>query len=385
LQYADIPTLDKLADVGELGSVMTIPEGMQAGSDTAILSIFGCDPREYFFGRAPLEAAATGIRLLSGDVAYRCNMVALEDRNIPYTEKKILSHSAGSIGGEESDALIAGLFAVPAFKEAAEQAGLKIYPGFSFRHIAVQNTPDNDGLELTPPHDHLDEVLGQYLPRGCENAGVLKELMRMAHEILDNHPINNKRRLDGKLPANGIWFWAEGTAVELPDFAKKYGKIGGVISAVPLCQGIGVLIGFEKIVVEGATGELNTNYEGKADAAISALNRLDFITVHIEAPDECTHNGDLKGKLQAIEWIDSRVLASMLEKLNKSGIDFRMLVMSDHRTLSSTRGHDRGLVPFVLYDSRECKKTGFSFCESDAARGRIVKEGTELMDILFEK
>jgi len=383
LQYADIPTLDKLASAGVLGSVMTIPEGMPAGSDTAILSIFGYDPRKYYFGRAPLEAAATGITLLPGDVAYRCNMISIEDGDSPFEEKKILSHSAGSIEGDESDALINDLVNTSSFKDAARQAGLEIYPGSSFRHIARQSAPDNTGLKLTPPHDHLGEVLGQYLPCGCKNAQTLEGLMRLSYEILDNHPINIKRRSDGKLPANSIWFWAEGTAASLPNFTKKYKKTGSVISAVPLCQGIGILIGLERILVEGATGELHTNYEGKVDAAISALLKKDFVAVHIEAPDECTHNGDLKGKLQAIEWVDSRVVAPMIQRLNKSGVDFRMLVMSDHRTLSSTRGHDSGLVPYVLYDSGTNKATGLSFCESDAERGELVDAGTDLMDLLF--
>jgi len=388
LQYTNIPTLDRLAGAGTLGSVITIPEGMQAGSDTAILSIFGCDPCRYFFGRAPLEAAATGINLLTGDIAYRCNMVSFEDGDIPFEKRKILSHSAGAIEGEESNALICDLFDTPAFKEAAESLGIKVYPGSSFRHIAVQSALDEkqkNGLKLTPPHDHLGEELGLHLPRGNDNADKLGKLMQMAFEILNNHPVNIKRRSEGKLPANGIWFWAEGTAVDLPDFSEKYGKSGSVISAVPLCQGIGVLIGFEKIIVEGATGELYTNYEGKVDAAVSALETHDFVTVHIEAPDECTHNGDLQGKLQAIEWIDSRVLAPLMERLGESGIDFRMLVMSDHRTLSSTRGHDSGPVPFTLYDSRFDRKTGLSFNEADASRSGLVKNGTELMDLLFEE
>jgi len=385
LQYATIPVMDSLASAGTLGSVLTVPEGMHAGSDTAILSIFGCDPRSYYAGRAPLEAAAADIRLSPGDVAYRCNMVTIEDGDIPFEEKKILSHSSGAIGGEESNLLVSELFDEPGFKKIAEKAGIKVYPGSSFRHIVVQKSPDNTGTELIPPHDHLDEALGQHLPRGSENAVVLKELIKAAHEFLNNHPVNIKRREAGKLPANCIWFWAEGTAIELPDFTKKYGKTGSVISAVPLCQGIGVLIGLEKIYVKGATGELYTNYEGKADAVIEALKTCDFVTVHIEAPDECTHNGDLKGKIQAIEWIDSRIVAPLLQKLRKSRTDFRMLVMSDHRTLCSTRGHDGGYVPYVLYDNRFDTKAFLSFCEEDALRGENIKNGTELMSLLFEE
>ena len=399
LQYANTPVMDKLTSAGVFGSVMTIPEGMQAGSDTAILSIFGCDPREYYSGRAPLEAAAKGLKLAKGDIAYRCNMISIEDGDIPFEEKKILSHSAGAISGEESDALVSELFNTPVFKEAAGKAGINIYPGSSFRHIAVKEK-QGDGSsalfedkaeepspcfsELTPPHDHLNEMLGQHLPKGTDNAAVLKNLIRLSYDILKDHPINIKRREAGKLPANCIWFWAEGTAVDLPDFSDRYGKTGCVISAVPLCQGIGTLMGLVKVVVEGATGELNTNYEGKVDAAVKALQTCDFATIHIEAPDECTHNGDIKGKQQAIEWIDSRILAPLLDKMKENKFDFRLLLMSDHRTLTSTRGHDSGCVPYVLYDSRVDKKTGKRFNEAEAEKGEYIPAATELMDLLFE-
>ena len=383
LEYAATPAMDALASAGLLGSVLTIPEGMPAGSDTAILSIFGYDPREWYAGRAPLEAASTGIVLTSGDVAYRCNMVTFEDGDMPFEEKRILSHSAGSIEGDLSDALVTALFEAPVFKEAAINAGMTVYPASSFRHIAVQKSPDIEGIVLTPPHDHLGEPLGRLLPRGGENAVVLDGLMRLAFEALDSHPLNMKRRAEGKLPANGIWFWAEGIAVELPEFASKYKKTGCVISAVPLCQGIGVLIGLDKIYVEGATGDLHTNFEGKAAAALEALKTRDFAAIHIEAPDECTHDGDIKGKLQAIEWVDSRIVAPLAERLGESGEDFRMLIISDHRTLTSTRGHDGAPVPFAIYDSRYDRKTGFGFCEEDAARGVYISAGTELMGMLF--
>ena len=384
LQYAKTPAMDKLASAGVAGAVLTIPEGLPAGSDTAILSIFGCDPRYCFSGRAPLEAAAVGIRLEPGDVAYRCNMVAFEDGNLPFEDKKIISHSAGSIEGEESNAIIKELFDTPIFKKAAEEAGMIVYPGSSFRHIAVQKAPDITGIVLTPPHDRLGEPLGRHLPRGCGNAEVLGGLMRLAHEILNDHPRNTKRRAEGKLPANGIWFWAEGTSVELPGFTDKYGKTGGVISAVPLCRGIAALIGLDQIYVEGATGELNTNYEGKVGAAVKLLETHDFAGIHIEAPDECTHNGDLSGKLQAIEWIDSRIVAPLTDRLSRSGADYRMLIMSDHKTLTTTRAHEGSPVPYIIFDSRYDKNTGLSYCEQDAKRGQYIAAGTELMGKLFE-
>lgn len=385
LQYARIPTLDHLASGGIVGSVQNVPEGLPAGSDTAILSIFGCDPRECYTGRAPLEAAASGIKLKPGNIAYRCNMVAYEDAELPFEEKKMLSHSAGSIEGEESARIVSDLFGDPCFKEYADDADVTVYPSHSFRHIAVQNNADIKGIVLTPPHDHLGEKIGPLLPSGCVNAEVLKNLMRKAHEILDHHPINIKRREAGKLPANGIWFWAEGTAVALPQFTATYGKTGGVISAVPLCHGIASLVGLEPIAVECATGELDTNYEGKVEATLQVLQTHDFAAIHVEAPDECTHNGDLKGKLQAIEWLDSRVILPLTQKLKAQGMEYRMLVLSDHKTLTNTRGHDGDPVPFLLFDSRKDEKSGRAYSEEDGDKGPYVDAGVKLMGMLFEQ
>ena len=385
LECASIPTIDKLASAGNLGTVLTVPEGMPAGSDVAILSIFGCDPTKYLAGRAALEAAASGITVSPGDIAYRCNMVALEDADMPFEKKKILSHSGGSIEGDLADTLIVELFDSPEFSKAAKEAGMVVFPGSSFRHIAVQKKPDIEGISLFPPHDHLGEVIENILPVGCDNADVLKNLMKLANEFLDRHPINETRRAEGKLPANGVWFWAQGESKELPGFTGRYEKTGGVVSEVPLCQGIGALIGLEVILVDGATGELDTNYEGMAEAALKVLDDHEFSAIHIEAPDECTHNGDTSGKIQAIEWIDNRVVAPMLERLYEKGEDFRMLVISDHRTLTSTRGHDGDPVPFIIYDSRVDNKTGLKYCEEDAKHGPHVKAGTSLMEILFSK
>ena len=385
LQYARTPVLDALALRGVVGSVRTVPEGLPAGSDTAILSIFGCDPRVCYTGRAPLEAAAGGVRLSPGDVAYRCNMVSYEDTGVPFEEKKIVSHSAGSIDGETSMRLVSELFDHPRFRKLAQSSGMTIYPAPSFRHIAVQKGADIDGIVLTPPHDHLGETIGPLLPLGCGNAAVLKTLMVEAHEILKHHPINEERRAAGKLPANGIWFWAEGTAVALPQFTPRYGKTGGVISAVPLCHGIAALAGLDVIIVEGATGELDTNYEGKVDAALEVLKTRDFAAIHIEAPDECTHNGDLRGKLQAIEWLDSRVLAALINKLDTCDFDYRLLVLSDHKTLTATRGHDGDPVPFLLFDSRTDCGSGHTYSEADGEKGPYIKEGTNLMGMLFER
>ncbi len=382
LQAANKPEMDDIAAKGRIGLAKNVPDGLPPGSDTAILSLFGCDPRVCYTGRAPLEAAATGIKLKAGDVAYRCNMVAYEDGDMPFEEKRILSHSAGSIEGDVSDAIITALFAEPRFKEAAARAGILVHPASSFRHMAVQSQADIAGIKLIPPHDHLGEKIGPLLPSGCENAAVLKELMALAHEILDHHPLNEARRAEGKLPANGIWFWAEGTAVELPAFEPQYGKRGAVISAVPLCVGIGALTGVPAIDVPGATGELETNYEGKADYAARALLEAgyDYVAVHVEAPDECTHNGDLPGKIEAIENVSQRVLKPLREALKDE--DYRILLISDHKTLTSTRGHDGDPVPFVLYDSRVDSGLGKPYCEA-SAEGEPVLEGISLLSLLF--
>lgn len=387
LEHADIPNIDRLSKGGILGSTVNCPEGLPPGSDTAILSIFGQDPRVCYTGRSPLEAAATGIQLNPGDVSYRCNMVALEDGDIPFAEKKILSHSGGSIDGEDSMTLVQDLFSDPAFSALAEASGMRVYPAPSFRHIAVQSGADIAGISLIPPHDHLGEVIGPLLPSGNENAKTLLALMALSHKVLDRHPINEKRRAEGKLPANGVWFWAEGSAVALSNFKERYGHYGSVISAVPLCEGIARLSGLSFTKVPGATGELETNYEGKVEAALKVLFQPgnDFVAIHVEAPDECTHNGDLPGKLQAIRWLDSRVVGPLTEQLEQKNLDYRILILSDHKTLTSTRGHDGDPVPFLIYDSTKTDGSGLAYTEKNGLKGPMVEAGTALMDLLFEE
>ena len=385
IQKAKTPCMDRLAARGEVGQVRTVPKELPPGSDTAILSIFGADPRVCYTGRSPLEAAGSGISLSPGDVSYRCNMVTYEDGDQPFSEKKILSHNAGSIEGEESIAIITALFDHPEFAKLAKEARLRVYPSPSFRHIAVQAGASIDGLVAAPPHDHLGEVIGPLLPTGCENAAVLRSLMEKAHEILDHHPLNEARRKAGKRPANGIWFWAEGTAVALDSFAEKYHKKGVVISAVPLCHGIARLAGLDVQFVEGATGELETNYQGKVDAAVEALKGpYDFAAVHVEAPDECTHNGDTEGKIEAITRLDHLVVEPLTQAMEEAGIPYRLLILSDHKTLTSTRGHDGDPVPFLLYESGVDTGAGLPYDEASGSKGRFVAEGTSLMPLLFQ-
>jgi len=385
LQAAPHPAMDRMAARGLVGSVVNCPKPLPAGSETAILSIFGCDPRTYFTGRSPMEAAASGIALRPGDAAFRCNLVTLEDGDLPYEEKRILSHSAGSIDGPSAMAATEALLGDERFARALREARMEIHRFPAFRQIAVQHGSDISGIRFTPPHDHLGEAVGPLLPAGNERAAVFARLMALAHEILDHHPVTEARRAAGKLPANGIWFWAEGTAVELPSFREQYGMDGAVVSAVPLCHGIGVLRGLEMVEVPGATGELDTNFEGKLEATWQKLQEYDFVCLHLEAPDECTHNGDLPGKLQAIQWLDSRLIAPLLARLEEAGLDHRALVLSDHKTLTATRGHDGDPVPFLLYDSRRDTGRGGVYDESAGQAGPFVENGCRLLDYLFEK
>lgn len=386
LEKADIPVMDLLASKGITGSVKNCPQSLPPGSDTAILTIFGCDPLKYYSGRAPLEAAAQGIDLNEGDLAFRCNMASIEDNDKPFGDRRIVSHSSGSIDGQSSKELVEYLFNNPVFKEAAKAAGVSVNPGYSYRHIAVQTNGDARGLVLSPPHDHLGEKVSDNLPEGNDNAKALAALMELSNKVLDRHPINELRRREGKLPCNCIWFWAEGTAAKLPSFEDRYGMKGAVISAVPLCKGIGALMGLRVIEVEGATGELHTNYEGKAEAAVKALlDGFDFVAVHIEAPDECTHDRDLEGKITAIENIDSRVISPVMKALEGKGMDYRMLVLSDHKTLSTTGAHDGEPVPYIIYDSREDSGSGRKYSEKDGLTGAFIPNGIALMDKLFLK
>jgi 2,3-bisphosphoglycerate-independent phosphoglycerate mutase len=383
LEYADKPCIDGLASKSRLGSARTVPEGFPPGSDTAIMGIFGCSAAKYYSGRAPLEAAAQGISLEPGDAAYRCNNVCLSD-GVPFPERTILSHSAGGIGGEDGMSLARQLFNDPEFKPLAEKAGMAIYPTSSYRHIAVQKNVNIKGLKLSPPHDHIGEKVGDNLPSGCENAEVLTHLMAKANEILDRHPMNEARRKAGNMPANAIWFWAEGTAAALPNFKGQYGKTGAVVSAVPLCHGIARMIGLDVILVEGATGELDTNYEGKVSAALEALKTHDFVAVHLEAPDECSHNGDLEGKLQAIERLDGRIVKPIVDSMEKSGEDFRILILSDHKTLLDGRCHDGDPVPYLIYDSRTDTGVNLEYTEKNCLKGDLIPQATDLMPRLFE-
>lgn len=387
LEAAATPGMDFLAQNGILGSTCNCPKPLPAGSETAILSIFGYDPRQFFTGRSPMEAAAEGIALSAGDTAYRMNLVTLEGESGQFESLRLVSHSAGSISADDALEVVRTLQQDEEFSALLKKAQLRIEPFPAFRQLAVQHGADNEGLITLPPHDHLGQIIGPLLPAGCENAQMLSALMRRAHRVLEHAPVNERRRAENRLPANGVWFWAQGAALRLPDFRRTYGHWGGVISAVPLCHGIAALGGLEMVHVAGATGELDTNFEAKRDKALELLHRqdVDFVCLHLEAPDECTHNGDLPGKLHAIEWLDSRILCPLLRALNRETMPFRLLLLSDHRTLMTTRAHDPAPVPFVLYDSTAPRSGAPGYAERYAASGPFVENGSELMRILFEQ
>ncbi len=385
LQKANIPEIDVLAARGTVGSVKNCPDELPPGSETAILSIFGCDPLRYFTGRSPLEAAALGLRLGENDVCYRCNLVALEAGETAFEEKRILSHSADSIAGEDALAVIDALNGDARFAAALKVGGFELARVAAFRPLLIKRSAALSGGKLTPPHDHLGEVIAPLLPKGSAAAAELAALMRLANEVLENHPVTQKRRESGKLGANGVWIWAEGKASVLPSFEKEYALTGAVVSAVPICHGIGVLRGLEMVEVEGATGELDTNIEGKLEATWQNLQEHDFVCLHLEAPDECTHNGDLAGKITAIEWLSSRLVGPLVKRLEEAGEEFRLLLLSDHKTLTATRGHDGDPVPYLLYDSREDTKRGGVYSEAAGESGPYVAEGYKLIQKLIEK
>ena len=385
IEYANIPTIHKLASKGLVGSVKNVPEGLPAGSDTAILSILGNDISNSYSGRAPLEAAEMDIFPDTGCAAYRCNIISVEDTDLPYEQRKLISHSAGSIEGEDALAIVGDLIADPEFAKLIADAGVTIHKNAGFRQIATQKGADLNGIVLPPPHDHLGEPAEDVKPSGCANADVLWEIIKKSFEFMDNHPVNERRRKEGKLPANSLWFWAEGTAMQLEKFSDKFGFNGAVVSAVPLVQGIAKLMGLDVYYVDGATGEIDTNFEGKVEMTEKLLKDYDFVVLHIEAPDECTHNGDLKGKIQSIEWLDSRVLTPLLKHIETEGYDFRLLFLSDHKTLTETRGHDGDPVPYLLYDSTNETDSGSVFTEKCGETGPYIEKGIMLLDKLFRR
>lgn len=375
LAYAKTPAMDALAKVSEIGMVHTIPQGMSPGSDTANLSVMGYDPKEYYTGRSPLEALSIGVPMQATDVALRCNLVTLSEEE-PYEEKTIIDHSSGEISTEDSAVLL------NAVRQELENDIYKFYVGTSYRHCLIWN--QGKVVSLTPPHDVLGQVIGKYLPEDS----VLAQMQKKSYDILVNHPINIERRKQGKNPANSCWFWGAGTKPALSSFEEKFHKKGVMISAVDLLKGIAVGAGMDNITVEGANGGLHTNYEGKAQAAADALLKdgYDFVYIHVEAPDEMGHQGSVEKKVQAIEFLDERVIKYVKEQMDAAGADYRMLVLPDHPTPICVRTHTSDPVPYLLYDSTApCQET-WHYNEAEAKdSGNDIARGHLMMEYLFSK
>ncbi len=371
LQYARTPNMDLLAARGETGLVKTVPEGYPPGSDVANLSVMGYAPQQYYTGRSPLEAVSMGVDLADNDVAYRCNLVTLSDEP-EYSDKQMLDYSAGEISSAEARELILAV-------EARLGGGDRhFYPGISYRHLMVwRDGPEQ--TELTPPHDISGRQVGEYLPRGKGGAGLL-DLMRQSHELLKNHPVNLARLAKKQPLANSVWFWGQGKRPALPLFKDLYGLQGAVVSAVDLIMGIGICAGMEVLDVPGATGNIHTNFRGKAQAALEALQAgTDFIYLHVEAPDEAGHQGSTETKVRAIEEIDSQVLGTLLEGLPAIG-DYKILLLPDHPTPLSIRTHTSDPVPYAMMSGAGQAGTGAGYCEaSAAATGIFIPDGPALM------
>ncbi|MBQ7065832.1 MAG: cofactor-independent phosphoglycerate mutase [Lachnospiraceae bacterium] len=376
LEYAKTPAMDKLSKMGQVGMVHTIPEGMNPGSDTANLSVMGYDPKIYYSGRSPLEALSIGIPMKNTDIALRCNIVTISEDDVPFEEKTIIDHSSSEISTEDCAVLL------EAVRKELENDIYKFYVGTSYRHCLIWDK--GEVVELTPPHDVLEQVIGQYLPKD----EVLREMMKKSYKILVNHPINIERKKQGLNPANCCWFWGAGTKPMLSDFKDKTGKKGVMISAVDLLKGIAVGAGMDNIEVEGANGGLHTNYAGKKDAAVKALaeDGYDFVYVHVEAPDEMGHQGSVERKVQAIEYLDEKIIGPIYEELTKKGVDFRMLVLPDHPTPIRVRTHTSDNVPYLLYDSTDLKDNELVYNEVNGKiSGNFVEKGHEIIDVLFSK
>ena len=374
LSCAQTPVMDELAAVSEIGTAATIPEGMSPGSDTANLSVLGYNPKKYYTGRSPLEALSIGVDMKATDVVYRCNIVTLTEDDAPYEEQTILDHSSGEISTEEAAVLLDAVA-----KEVADDLH-SFYVGTSYRHCMVWDK--GEVLDLTPPHDVLERKIADYLP--CDAA--LLEMQKKSYEILKNHPINIERKKNGKNPANSLWFWGAGTKPALDSFEELYHKKGVMISAVDLLKGIAVGAGMDRIIVEGANGGLDTNYEGKAEAAVDALTKqgYDFAYIHVEAPDEMGHQGSAEKKIRAIEYLDSRLIRLVKEGLDASGEDYRMLILPDHPTPVKVRTHVAEPVPYLLYDSTAPQSHTWHYNEKEAAEsGNSIAHGWDMMSYLF--
>lgn len=375
LEYAETRMMDALSKKGEVGMVHTIPDGMKPGSDTANLSVLGYDPKLYYSGRSPLEALSIGVPMEDEDIAIRCNIVTISEKDAAFEEQTIIDHSADEISTEDCTVLL------NAVREKLENEIYQFYAGTSYRHCLIWK--HGKVVELTPPHDVLTQTIGQHLPKDA----ALRHMMEESYRILKNHPLNEERKKKGLNPANCCWFWGAGTKPQLPDFREKTGKKGLMISAVDLLKGIAVGTGMDNAVVEGANGGLYTNYEGKAQAAVDGVLKqgYDFAYIHVEAPDEMGHQGSVEKKVQSIQFLDERVIRPVVEALDKSGEDYRLLILPDHPTPIRVRTHTAGSVPYLLYDSRKDLQSERKYNEKEAKNGPFIAKGHEMIEYLFSE
>ena len=373
MEAARTPVMDELASKGSLGTVQNVPAGMAPGSDVANLSVLGYDPAENYSGRSPLEALSVGVAMEESDVIFRSNIVTLTDEE-PYEEKTILDHSSGEISTADADVLM------DAIREKFNSDTFRFYTGTSYRHILVWK--NGRVARLEPPHDHLGSVIGPYLPQ----EEVLRNMMKESFPVLNDHPVNRARAAAGKNKANSLWFWGAGTKPKVQNFREKTGLKGAMISAVDLLKGIAVGAGMKVCQVEGATGSIDTNYEGKAQAAIDALLRdgYDFAYIHVEAPDEMGHQGKVHEKVKSIEYLDSRLIALVKKAMEEAGEDYRMLILPDHPTPIRIRTHTGDPVPYLIYDSTRQQKKQARFTEETArAAGNFEPNGYRLIERLI--
>lgn len=375
LEAAAVPNMDKLAETASVGLVKTVADGLKPGSDVANLSVLGYNPDDCYTGRSPLEAGSIGIDMKDTDVSLRCNLVTLTDEPI-YEDKTILDYCADDISTAEAEELVKYL------AENLNSDEFCFYSGVSYRHCLIWNNGTLDIGTMTPPHDITGKPIKEYVP-SHPNAEKLFELMKKSYELLKDHPVNVERVKKGLRPANSIWLWGEGVRANLVDFKEKYGLKGSMISAVDLLKGIGKFSGMNVVNVEGATGYIDTNFDGKAAAAISEFeNGQDFVYIHVEAPDECGHRHEIENKVKSIELIDKYVLGPVVEYLKNTGEAFRVLITPDHATPLSLKTHTNDPVPFMIYDSSKKSNGVKNFNEKTAAEtGLFVEKGHTIMDL----
>jgi len=378
LQVAKISHMNQLAQKGMVGLVRTIPPGIEPGSDAANLSVMGYDPATYLTGRSPLEAVSMGIEMTETDVAFRTNLVTLNGEG-KYEDLIVEDHSSGDITSEESRILIEYI------DEKFGTELMKFHPGVSYRHALIIKNGSLDYI-LTPPHDILGRRVGDYLPKG-EGSELITRMMKESYELLRNHPVNLERIKKGLNPANSIWIWGQGKKPSLTSFYEKYKINGSVISAVDLIKGIGLCAGLESVDVQGATGTIHTNFKGKSEAAINEFAKgKDFVYLHLEAPDECSHQGDMEGKIKSLELIDEQVLKPILDYLYSTEEIFKVLILPDHKTPLAIRTHSATPVPYLIYrsDQEEEPVVDRGFNEESGETGRFFENGFELADFFFK-